>query len=352
MGGLVSSQKSNRRNVMTWEMAGNSNCEAEYELTVITVCYNAVGVIRRCISSVQPAYHIPGLRVEHLLIDGNSTDGTRELLQQELEAGRITRYISEPDSGLYDAMNKGIRNARGKVIVFINADDELCAEAARACCEPILNGAADYVMSSALVVNELKKKNHVRRPHESDFLLAAPCCHQAAFCSTESMRKLGGFNDKQYRLVADADLFSRLYCARARYSIVDAISTRYYSGGLSSSNQSEVELLNMVGCYGKELVIRCQMTPGLIKHVLKHIVRLWRRSYRGGSVTVLPESVEQTVCAIMSHMSASERQKIATKWRRKALINRIFGCFSGELSKKKISAHVYAHMASISSIKY
>ena len=93
-------------------------------VTVITVCYNLLkngraGHFRQCLKSVSTQDY-PA--IEHLVIDGASQDGTVEQLEQYARQGWI-RYISEPDTGIYDAMNKGIRLARGKYIAFLNSDD-------------------------------------------------------------------------------------------------------------------------------------------------------------------------------------------------------------------------------------
>lgn len=86
-------------------------------LTIITVTYNAAATIADCIASVAEQT-VP---VEHLIMDGNSTDGTGALARKLLSPGG--RVIVEPDQGMYDAMNKGIALARGEVIGILNADD-------------------------------------------------------------------------------------------------------------------------------------------------------------------------------------------------------------------------------------
>lgn len=88
------------------------------KISVITVCFNAAATIRDTLNSVAIQTHDD---VEHIVIDGNSTDGTVELVKTY--GKRVARLISEPDRGIYDAMNKGIRLASGDLIGFLNADD-------------------------------------------------------------------------------------------------------------------------------------------------------------------------------------------------------------------------------------
>src|SRR5215213_2957599 len=85
-------------------------------ITVVTPCLNAAGTLEECLASVR-AQGYPDL--EHIVVDGGSTDGTFELL----EAAEDIRFLSEPDDGRPDAVNKGVRMATGEVIAFLNADD-------------------------------------------------------------------------------------------------------------------------------------------------------------------------------------------------------------------------------------
>ena len=86
-------------------------------IAIITVCYNAAPTIASCLASVR-SQSVPA---EHIIVDGGSTDGTREIL--EAQRAGIARLVMEPDQGMYDALNKGIRLAAGDVIGILNADD-------------------------------------------------------------------------------------------------------------------------------------------------------------------------------------------------------------------------------------
>ena len=86
--------------------------------SIITVVYNGAEFIRDCIESVRNQTYA---NIEYIIVDGNSTDGTVEIVQSY--GTNVARFISEPDKGLYDAMNKGIRLATGDVIGLLNADD-------------------------------------------------------------------------------------------------------------------------------------------------------------------------------------------------------------------------------------
>lgn len=88
------------------------------KVSIITVVYNGAEFIRDCIESILSQTYPD---IEYIIVDGKSTDGTVDIVQSY--GSRIARFISEPDKGLYDAMNKGIRLATGEVIGLLNADD-------------------------------------------------------------------------------------------------------------------------------------------------------------------------------------------------------------------------------------
>ena len=93
------------------------------KITIITVCYNSAAHIEDAINSVYSQDHE---NIEHIVIDGDSDDGTQKLLKKN--ADKISFWMSEKDLGIYDAMNKGILKATGDVIGILNSDDfsQLC----------------------------------------------------------------------------------------------------------------------------------------------------------------------------------------------------------------------------------
>lgn len=88
------------------------------KISIITVCYNRKDTIEQTIESVLNQSYADK---EYIIIDGNSTDGTQDIIQKYKD--RLAYWCSEPDNGLYDAMNKGLRHVTGDVIAFLNSDD-------------------------------------------------------------------------------------------------------------------------------------------------------------------------------------------------------------------------------------
>lgn len=203
----------------------------DYSLTIITVCYNALDKLERTIDSVIAHKKRYPLKVEHLIVDGASTDGTPQRLKQWLEEGRIEAFVSEPDGGIYDAMNKGIRLARGKVLYFLNADDTLTGENLEVCVEPILRGEVQHSAAPANIIEEGQIR--VQYPHFEFVYLRTPCCHQGYFASAELYRTLGGYNQTDYRCIADADFMCRAYSVAGLPAVHDKSVADYPNNGFS-----------------------------------------------------------------------------------------------------------------------
>ncbi len=90
------------------------------KISVITAVYNGADTIRHCIESVRMQTHTD---VEYIVIDGNSTDGTQQIVQEYMGEGVVDFFVSEKDGGIYNAMNKGIAHATGEIVCILNADD-------------------------------------------------------------------------------------------------------------------------------------------------------------------------------------------------------------------------------------
>ncbi len=175
------------------------------KFSIITVCYNAEAQLERTLRSVL-AQTYP--HVEYILVDGASEDGTPALIHRYKD--RISRVVSEPDKGLYDAMNKGIRLATGDYLCFLNAGDRFHADSTLEQMVRTLDGAnglPDVLYGETALVDDAGRFVRMRR-------LAAPevltwrsfrqgmlVCHQAFFAKTA----LAEPYDLQYRFSADFD---------------------------------------------------------------------------------------------------------------------------------------------------
>ena len=92
------------------------------KISIITITYNSAKTLDRALTSVQSQSYKD---IEHIIVDGASTDGSRELIEAYAKKHKNVRWVSEKDEGIYNALNKGIRMATGDIIGFLHSDDVL-----------------------------------------------------------------------------------------------------------------------------------------------------------------------------------------------------------------------------------
>jgi glycosyltransferase involved in cell wall biosynthesis len=204
-------------------------------LSLITVTYNAEAVLERTLRSVQRQTGRDG--VELIVVDGASTDGTLELVQRYPDV--VTRWVSEPDRGIYDAMNKGLSLATGEYVWFLNAGDELYDETTLQTFFGKLGEAADVYYGDALFVRDDGSAIGLRSevtPHRlparatwRDFSHGMVICHQ----SFVARRSLAPAFRLDHPYSADIDWEIRCLKAARRVVNLGVPLSRYLVGGFS-----------------------------------------------------------------------------------------------------------------------
>lgn len=208
-------------------------------VSIVTITFNLLKngrekSIRECIKSVQSQTY---KNIEHIIIDGASDDGTLELLEPYVKKGNIEIY-TEKDSGVYDAMNKGLRHAKGKYIAYMNSDDCYCDNDAISDAVELLEiHQADYLFGDAQALTVEGHKT-VWIADINKLPYAMNYCHQTVLVKTHVMKELGGF-DLKYKVSSDSDIMIRLYANKYKYCVLRRPMVLYRLGGLSSV-QSEV----------------------------------------------------------------------------------------------------------------
>ena len=203
--------------------------------SVVTVCLNAEAHIGEALRSVVDQRYDS---LELVVVDGGSTDTTVDIIRRfESELGDRIRWSSEPDSGLYDAMNKGLSAATGRYIVYLGADDRL-APGALQTVERALHTHEwpEIVAGSVRVFGGATEWVERPRSYASRRMpKRAPARHQSIFVARQALLDVGGF-DTRYRIAADYDIYLKLVQAGAREALVDDVLSEFRLGGVSSSS--------------------------------------------------------------------------------------------------------------------
>jgi hypothetical protein len=202
-------------------------------VSIVTVCRNAADTLETCLESVA-AQSYPA--IEHIVIDGASTDGTKAILERH--RGHLATVVSEPDAGLYDAMNKGVALARGSFVLFLNADDSFASAdaVAHAMAEIGAAAQADVYYGSLLVVGEQGAQRHDPPPPEQAAAEMVLGClpHQATFARRSVFERTGPF-DLRWRRHADYDWWIKVIADPGiRLHRIGTVVARFAVGGASS----------------------------------------------------------------------------------------------------------------------
>lgn len=219
--------------------------QQKVKITVATVTYNAAATVERTLKSVAGQTH---REVEHLVVDGASTDGTQEICSRY-----GVRLVSEPDKGLYDAMNKALRMATGDYIVFLNAGDTLADTtvlervAAQAPAD-IIYGETDVVDDEGHFLRHRRLRVPERLTWRS-FRHGMLVCHQSFYARTGLARQ-ESYN-LRYRFSADFDWCIRLMRRAGEMRRAEGVLTHYLAEGMTTRHHraSLVERLRIMAAH-------------------------------------------------------------------------------------------------------
>ena len=169
-------------------------------ITYITVVYNRVNTLQQCMESVLNQDYP---NIEYIVIDGASSDGTCELIRRYSD--KIDYFISQPDKGIYDAMNKGVKLAKGDLICFMNSDDQCKPMAASIVADIYKRTGADIICGSRELVSNGRRLYEVKYPRyaiKKSVFRYVQMFHQSTYATPEAFETVGYFEDK-YTLLAD-----------------------------------------------------------------------------------------------------------------------------------------------------
>jgi len=217
------------------------------KISIITVCYNSVATIEKTILSVVGQSY---KNVEYIIVDGNSNDGTVDIIKNNQD--KITQWVSEPDNGLYDAMNKGIALATGDLIGILNSDDTFYSD-------NVLSAIADFHSKNTIdasVGNIMQNKYNGKMvriyssknwsPGKLKIGFMPP--HPSIFLKRELFNKFGNYS-LVFKVAADYELVIRLFLKNdITWKYSNITSTCMLIGGVSSSGASSYRTITNEIC--------------------------------------------------------------------------------------------------------
>jgi glycosyltransferase involved in cell wall biosynthesis len=214
-------------------MSFNDSIQPLPKISIITVVYNGSGLIEKTIKSILSQTY---KKIEYIIIDGASTDGTLDIIKKYEKS--IKRWISEPDNGLYYAMNKGIDLATGEYLWFINAGDEIFDK--ETICQ-IFDSKQGYLKDiyygETLIIDKNGKEIGMRRQKSPAHLtwkslkIGMVVSHQSFIVN----RKIATYFDLRYKCSADIDWMIKTLKAAGSIENTHLILSKFLDGGRSKS---------------------------------------------------------------------------------------------------------------------
>lgn len=239
------------------------------KISIITVCYNSEKTIRDTIESVLTQDYT---NIEYIIVDGGSSDGTLDVINEYKD--RIDSIVSEPDNGIYDAMNKGIQSATGDVIGILNSDDfyanpNVISEVVN---QFISNPDLSMVFGDIVFVEPSNTEKIVRyygsrkfKAWKLRFGWMPP--HTASFIKRSTYEQVGTYSFN-YKIAADYELFVRILMVhKLSYFRINRVLVKMRVGGVSTSGFKNSLLLNL------EIVKACK-SNGIYTNLLFVLLKI------------------------------------------------------------------------------
>ncbi len=210
-------------------------------ISIITVNYNDAIGLEKTIKSVQSQTF---KNFEHIIIDGNSTDGSKAIIEKHKNS--FSYWVSEPDSGIYNAMNKGIDKAKGEYLLFLNSGDYLYDDKVLEKVSTELKSGIDIYYGDLCFVDANGKGKVKQYPDELSFYYffdKGHLPHPASFTKKTLFDKIGLYREK-FKIVADWDFYVNAICKwNASYKHIGITVTNFDVGGISSQPEfNEIRL--------------------------------------------------------------------------------------------------------------
>lgn len=318
---------------------------ADFDLSLIIICRDSMAVLPNCVGAVQPLMMQGELRVECLVVDMDSADGSQDYLAAERDRWHISGFVSETLTNRFEAMNRGLQLAQGRVCLFITPETELMVENTAACCAPILRGEVECVFSTAVQVNPDNGRHRPQTPNPEHLFLRPPCNHAAFFCATSLLRRLGGFDRQRYPALADVDMMHRVLAADAAYRVASLSTCRQYlRPEREEYEEFHVDFLRFIASHREEILMQCKAHPSYavrtVHEILRHAVRC---DWPVANDTL--RALDSLLCGLSRVIRPIIRRKIVRRLRRRAVIQALLIPFKGlrraRITRKLCRSHFH-----------
>ncbi len=206
-------------------------------ISIITVLFNGEEYLEHATQNIANQIYT---NIEYIIIDGGSTDKTIDIIKKYEE--NIDFFISELDKGIYDAMNKGIKKAKGKYIGLLNSDDYYEPDAIEIITNKInTQPDFDFFFGNANIINEyIQKKKLQKSVNHKNIKKDFSIIHPTVFVKKETYTKYGLF-DISYKIAADYELLLRFYKKNCKFLYINKTITNFRDGGMSYYNKGSAQ---------------------------------------------------------------------------------------------------------------
>ena len=216
---------------------------AEPMVSVVTVCFNPLkdGREELFVKNLESVQSQTGVTVEHLIIDGASTDGTLDYVKHYDNRYHEIRLFSKADSGIYDAMNRGIALARGKYVAFLNSDDFYhLSDGLSLSVKALEESECSFSFAPVLPKGPHTRFTHYHHPQRRlhKLFVTSVIPHPSMLYRRSVLMEIGGYN-QSYRLAADYDMTLRLIAVNHKGCFLNHCFATFVVGGFSTQDENK-----------------------------------------------------------------------------------------------------------------
>ncbi len=242
------------------------------KISIITVCFNSEKTIEKTILSVLSQNYS---NIEYIIVDGQSMDNTLEIINNYID--KIDCIISEPDKGIYDAINKGILKATGEIIGILNSDDEFYDNTiiSKIVSHFLDNTALDSIIGDVVFENnrqQIVRNYSSKNWNENKFSWGFMPPHPSFYCKKDIYNKLGLYKT-DFKIGADFELLIRfLKIQKINFEYISLIMVRMKTGGVSTRGFKSLYIIN------KEIFNACKINgikTNYIKLYSKYFIKIF-----------------------------------------------------------------------------